>query len=206
MKLKHSNYDETQKLKWWKNAKTQMVTKLKNSNCDKTKKKSNFDKAQKLKLLLNSKNQIVTQLKLWKKSNCDKTKILTKLKNFKCDKIQIVTKLKLKLWQNAKTHIVKKLELWKILILEKLIKSVFKWEHLVTLITDEMFSGQRFAILAMFNIYHPPWINIYIICFTIPSLNNVVVTIWSTSHQFLKRKKYFLYQIIYISTKDPYMI
>ena len=51
-----------------------MVTKLKNSHCDKTKKKT----------------KIVTKLK--------KTKIVTKLKTSNCDKIQ-----KLKLCQNSKT-------------------------------------------------------------------------------------------------------
>ena len=52
-----------------------MVTKLKNSNCD------------------NSKTQIVTT-EILTKLNYDKTKLVTKLKNSKCDKIQIVTKLK----------------------------------------------------------------------------------------------------------------
>ena len=51
---------------------TLIVTKLKNSNCDKT--------------------QILTKLK---NSNCDKTQIVTKLINLNCDKTQ-----KLKLWQN----------------------------------------------------------------------------------------------------------
>ena len=55
--------DKTQKLKLWKkNLKTETVTKLKNSNCDKTHK-----------------------LKLWQNS---KTETETKHKNFKCDKIQ----------------------------------------------------------------------------------------------------------------------
>jgi hypothetical protein len=35
-KLENSNYDKTKKLKMWQNSKTQNVTKLKNSNCDKT--------------------------------------------------------------------------------------------------------------------------------------------------------------------------
>ena len=42
MKLKNSNGDKTQK--------TQKVTRLKNSNCDKTKKNFNCDKTKKLKL------------------------------------------------------------------------------------------------------------------------------------------------------------
>ena len=50
-KLQNSNCDKTQKLKLWPNSKNQILTKLKNSNCDRTKK-----------------NQIVTKLK---KSNCD---------------------------------------------------------------------------------------------------------------------------------------
>ena len=51
-KLKNSNCDKTQKLKLRPNTKILNVTKFKNSNCDKTKK--NFDKI--------------------KNSNCDKTK------------------------------------------------------------------------------------------------------------------------------------
>ena len=47
-KFKNSNYDQTLKLKFGQNSKTQFVTKLKNSNCDKTQ---------------NSKTQIVTKLK-----------------------------------------------------------------------------------------------------------------------------------------------
>ena len=34
MKLKKTNCDETQKLKWWQTSKTQIVSILKNSNCD----------------------------------------------------------------------------------------------------------------------------------------------------------------------------
>ena len=65
-KLKNSNGDETQKLKWRQNLQVQVVTKLK--------------------------TQIVTNLN---KLNCDKTKknqIVTKVKNSNCDKSQ---KLKL---------------------------------------------------------------------------------------------------------------
>ena len=51
----------------WQNLKTQILTKLKKSNCDKTQ-KTNCDKIQKLKLWQNLKNQIVTVLK---NSNCD---------------------------------------------------------------------------------------------------------------------------------------
>ena len=93
----NSNCEKTQKFKLQQNSKTQIVTKLKNSNCEKKlknsncdkikiKKKINFDKTQKLKLWQNTKTQIVTKLKTW---------ILAKLKNSMCDKTQ-----KLKLWQN----------------------------------------------------------------------------------------------------------
>ena len=56
MKLKNSNCDETPKLKIetkLKNSnsdKTQIVTKLNNFKCDKTKKNSNYGKVKKLKL------------------------------------------------------------------------------------------------------------------------------------------------------------
>ena len=55
MKLKNSNCDETKKLKWGQNSKTQMLTNVKNSNGDKTQivmklKNSNCDETQKLKL------------------------------------------------------------------------------------------------------------------------------------------------------------
>ena len=33
MKLKNTNFDDTQKLKWLQTSKTQMVTKLKTSKC-----------------------------------------------------------------------------------------------------------------------------------------------------------------------------
>ena len=115
----------------WLNSKTQIVTKLKNTNCDQNKKK--------FKLWQNSKTQIVTKLK---NSNYDKTKknpIVTKLKKSNCDPTQkikllhhsvvkvvtvvrvvrvvtVVTKkfshffLSLKFWHNLKTQIVTKLK------------------------------------------------------------------------------------------------
>ena len=60
-KLKRSNFEENtkKKFKLWQNKKIQMVSKLKNTNCDKT-----------------NNNQIVTKLK---KSNCDQTKKKLKL-------------------------------------------------------------------------------------------------------------------------------
>ena len=52
-KLKNSNCKQTQKLKFWQNSKTQIVTKLKNSNCDKT---------QKLKLWQNTTTPIALKI------------------------------------------------------------------------------------------------------------------------------------------------
>ena len=66
----------------WQHSKNQIVTKLKNFNCEKLK-NSNCDKTQKLKMSQNSKSQIVT-----------------KLKNSKCDKLNFGTKLIL--WQHFK--------------------------------------------------------------------------------------------------------
>ena len=48
-KLKNSNCDKTQKLKLLSNSKTQIVRKLKNPNGDKTQ-KLKFDKTKKLKM------------------------------------------------------------------------------------------------------------------------------------------------------------
>ena len=111
MKLKNWNCErvtkksickKTQKLKLWPNSNTQIGTKLKRSNCDKT--------------------WIVIYLKLWENSNCDKTQVVAtlklwqnsnceiknqKLKNSKCDKTW-----ELKLWQNSKTEMLTKLEIW----------------------------------------------------------------------------------------------
>ena len=115
IKLKDTNCDETKKLLWWNlktkkklwNSKAQIGIKLKILNCEKN---------QKLKLWQKSKTPIVTKFKLWLNSTCDKTK-----KNIKCNKTKIVTKLKnsnrdktlkLKSWQNSKTQTVTKLELW----------------------------------------------------------------------------------------------
>ena len=117
MKLKKSSCDETPKLKFrwnsktqivmklnlkcWQNSKIQSVTKFKNSNCDKT---------WKLKFW---KTQIVNKLKLWEKNHnlkCDKTQIVTKLENSDYDKLKnsnwdITAKFKLcqkpKLWLNS---------------------------------------------------------------------------------------------------------
>ena len=65
---KNFNYDPTQKLKLWQNSKTQIMTKLNNSNCDKNRRKLSQDSH----------------------SNCAKTEtqIVTKLKNKFSDKTQ----------------------------------------------------------------------------------------------------------------------
>ena len=73
-KLKNSNGDKTPKVKWWQNSKSQIVTKLK-------------------------KTQVVTKLKLWENSNCD---------NSNCYKTQNVTTLEV--WANSKNQIVTKLK------------------------------------------------------------------------------------------------
>ena len=91
----------------------QIVTKLKNSNCDK---KSN--------------------------SNCDK--------NSKCDysKTQFVTKLKKNL-DKSKTQIVTTNNSS---ISDGSNSEILYYKQLDTLTTDEMFSGQRFAICAMLSV------------------------------------------------------
>ena len=83
------------------------MTKLKNSNWDKIKKKRNCDKNQKLIMWQNSKCDNTQKLKLWKNSNHVKNWIVTKLRNSNWDKTQ-----KPKLWQKSKSEIVKKLYLW----------------------------------------------------------------------------------------------
>ena len=87
-KLRNSNCDKTQKLKLWQNSNTQIVTKVENSETEiVTKlKNSNCDKTQKLKFWQNSKTQIVTKLK---NSNCEQTK----------NSNYGLSKKKLKLWQ-----------------------------------------------------------------------------------------------------------
>ena len=69
-----------------KNSKTQIVTKLKNSICNKIQKYKLWKKTQKLKFWPNSKTQMVTKLR----------KNVTKLKNTSFGKTQ-----KLKLWQKS---------------------------------------------------------------------------------------------------------
>ena len=140
MKLKNSNFDETQKpeLRWYsrtwivmklknlnnkKNSKAEIVTKLKNLNCDYSKtqigtklKNSNCDKTQnhemwKTQNMKKLKNSNVTIIKLWQNSNCDKTK------NTNCDKTN-----KLKLWQKEQINWGK---FWQILIYETNLKEYF---------------------------------------------------------------------------------
>ena len=99
-------------------------------------------------MLQNSKTQAVTKIKsskydttqkldLRQNLNCDyfKTQIVNKLKNSDCynSKTQIVTKAKL--WENSTTQIVTKLK---------------KHKFRQTLTTNEMYSGQRFAISQCF--------------------------------------------------------
>ena len=71
-KVKNSNWDKTQKPKLDQISKTQMVREKNSKTQIMTKlKNSNCDQTQTLKLRQNSKNQIVTKLT---NSNCDKTK------------------------------------------------------------------------------------------------------------------------------------
>ena len=90
MKFINSKCDETQKLKWWQNSKSQIVTKPKKSKCDKTQ---------------NVKKKMKT-------SKCDKTQIVTKLENSNYDKT-----LKLKFGPNSETHILTKLDIWEIVFI-----------------------------------------------------------------------------------------
>ena len=97
-------YQKTQQLKLCWNSKTQIVMKLKNSNCYKTQKKFNCDGTQTLIAIKlkksncdNSKIHIVTKLKMWREKK-SKAQNVTKLKNSIYEKTQ-----KLKLWQNPKT-------------------------------------------------------------------------------------------------------
>ena len=90
-KLK-SNWEKTQKLKYYKIQKNWNVTKLKNSNCDETKKNKIVAKLKNL-IYDNSNSQIVTK---FKNSNCDKTQNVTNVKT----QIMIKIKIKLKLWRN----------------------------------------------------------------------------------------------------------
>ena len=59
MKLKNSNCDESEKLKWWWKSKTVIAMKFKDSNGYQTQ-NSKCDKTQKLKFWQNWKTQIVT--------------------------------------------------------------------------------------------------------------------------------------------------
>ena len=74
------NGDKTQTLKLWQNWKTQIVTKLKNSDFDKT--------------------WIKTKFKLWKNLNCDKSQVVKKLKLWHHSNCERKKELKIKMWQN----------------------------------------------------------------------------------------------------------
>ena len=112
--------------------------------------KSNYEKKKKTQNVANSNGDTTWELKIWhtQQLNCDKPqklKLCQKLKlwwHSNCDEIK-----KLKLWQNSKTQILTKLKANK---QKKSIIRVVYYEHFDTLPTDEMFSGQHFAILAMF--------------------------------------------------------
>ena len=88
-KLKNSNYDKTKILKLWENSKTLIVTKLKTQILTKLK----IGQNKKLKLWQNKK-----KLKLWQF-------LIAQIKK-KNSKTQIMTCFKKKLWQNSKTQIV----------------------------------------------------------------------------------------------------
>ena len=103
IKLKNINCDGTKKLQLWWNLKTQIVINFKsslwwNSN-------SNCDEIQKLQWSQNSKTQIVTtqKLELWQNSNCERRK----KSNSKCE-LKLLQTQKLVLLQNSTTQIVSK--------------------------------------------------------------------------------------------------
>ena len=123
---------------WW-NSKTQIVMKLKNSNCDETQ-KLQFWQTPKFKLWQNSNTQIVTIqiLKLRKKLDFDKMQNL-KLWQTKNPKLLLNSNIDSNL---DKSQFMKK---------KKTLKGSFSKNNLETLTINEMYSGQRFAILAMFS-------------------------------------------------------
>ena len=91
-KLKNSNYDKTQILKLWANSKTQIVEKLSSASSDSS---DSSDKQIPSHFLV---------LKIVREKN-SKSKIVTKPKNSNFDKNQ-----KHKLWQDLKTKILTKLK------------------------------------------------------------------------------------------------
>ena len=103
VKLKNSNCDKTQKLKLWWNSKTQIVINLKISNCEETQKLIGLQNS-KLKLWVNSKTKNGTKLK---KSNFDKTQKLKLWQNWNCNQNQM--------WKTQidKTQIVAKVKFYK---------------------------------------------------------------------------------------------
>ena len=98
-KLNNSNCDKTQKLKLWQNSKTETETKHTNFKCDNLQ-KLKLEQNQKRKLWQNSK------LKLWQNS---KTQIATKLENSYCDRTKHPSFEKLK---NSNIDTTKKIKLW----------------------------------------------------------------------------------------------
>ena len=128
----------------WKNSKTQILTKLKKSNCDKTKKK----------LWQNSKIQIGKKIKLEKqmvtkliKSNCDQFQKLNKSNCDNTQKLKLWQKSKIKFLQNSKTHIVTVVILTVVTVAVVTVVIVTSFSK-DTSTTDEMFSVQLLPILA----------------------------------------------------------
>ena len=119
MRRTRKNGDKTLTLNYWENLKTEISTKILNSNCNN--KNSNTKIVNKivlwkLKKIYCDKSQKLWQIykfNLWKKLKCDitpkttilKPQIATKLKHSKCDKTQKnqTRTQKLKLWHNSKT-------------------------------------------------------------------------------------------------------
>ena len=122
-----------QKIKLYQISKTQVVTKLKNTKCDKTHK-------HKLWQQTNSSCGTTQKLKWWQ---ILKTRIVTKLKKNYCDKTQ-----KWKLWQNLKTQIVTKLrkekkKLWQKLKFWQKSKTQIVTVAVVTVIIVTYFSFKK---------------------------------------------------------------
>ena len=93
-------------LKMCQNSKSQIVTKLKNTNCD-TPKTSNRDKTKKKNVMWpisnstkKSKNLTLTKSKI---SNCDKTQLL---KLYKTQQFKLWQLLNTQFWQNSQTNIL----------------------------------------------------------------------------------------------------
>ena len=103
----------------WQHSKTQIVTKLKNLNGDKTK-NLKFSKKVKMSNCENLNNKYVTIPKLWENSNNDKIQNIKKMLCYKLKTLNMTTirtsncdgTQKVNLWQNFKTQIATKLEIY----------------------------------------------------------------------------------------------